>query len=64
VVITGLGVVAPNGVGLDAFTHAIKMDFWDTERSRFRAIAFFVSNLRKPEISEEAVFYGIRTKEL
>jgi hypothetical protein len=29
------------------------MDFWDTERSRFRAIAFFVSNLRKPEISEE-----------
>ena len=24
VVITGLGVVAPNGVGLDAFTHAIK----------------------------------------
>jgi hypothetical protein len=27
VVITGLGVVAPNGVGLDAFTHAIKMGF-------------------------------------
>jgi hypothetical protein len=26
VVITGLGV-APNGVGLDAFTHAIKMGF-------------------------------------
>jgi hypothetical protein len=52
VVITGLGVVAPNGVGLDAFTHAIKKwDFWDTERSRFRAIVFFVSNLRKPEIS-------------
>jgi hypothetical protein len=24
VVITGLGVVVPNGVGLDAFTHAIK----------------------------------------
>jgi 3-oxoacyl-(acyl-carrier-protein) synthase len=24
VVITGLGVVAPNGVGLDDFTHAIK----------------------------------------
>lgn len=24
VVITGLGIVAPNGVGLDAFTHAIK----------------------------------------
>jgi hypothetical protein len=27
------------------------MDFWDTERSRFRAIVFFVSNLS--EISEE-----------
>lgn len=25
VVVTGLGVVAPNGVGLDAFTHAVKM---------------------------------------
>ncbi len=24
VVITGLGVVAPNGVGLDAFTYAVK----------------------------------------
>jgi hypothetical protein len=44
----------------------LKWDFWDTERSRFRAIAFFVSNLRKPEISGIiiAVFYGIRTKEL
>jgi 3-oxoacyl-(acyl-carrier-protein) synthase len=24
VVVTGLGIVSPNGIGLDAFTHAIK----------------------------------------
>jgi hypothetical protein len=52
VVITGLGVVAPNGVVLTPLPTQLK-NFWDTERSRFRAIAFFVSNLRKPEISEE-----------
>jgi 3-oxoacyl-(acyl-carrier-protein) synthase len=42
VVITGLGVVAPNGVGLDAFTHAIKNGISGI-RKEFRAIAFFKS---------------------
>jgi 3-oxoacyl-[acyl-carrier-protein] synthase-1 len=54
VVITGLGVVAPNGVGLDAFTHAIKNGISgirkdpDLERLRFSCQ---ISG--KPEISEE-----------
>jgi hypothetical protein len=52
VVITGL-VVVQMGWVLTPLPTQLKWDFWDTERSRFRAIAFFVSNLRKPEISEE-----------
>jgi 3-oxoacyl-[acyl-carrier-protein] synthase-1 len=54
VVITGLGVVAPNGVGLDAFTYAIKNGISgirkdpDLERLRFSCQ---ISG--KPEISKE-----------
>ena len=54
VVITGLGVVAPNGVGLDSFTYAIKNGISgirkdpDLERLRFSCQ---ISG--KPEISKE-----------
>lgn len=54
VVITGLGVVAPNGVGLDAFTHAIKNGIsgikHDTELERLQ---FSCQIAGKPEISAE-----------
>jgi 3-oxoacyl-(acyl-carrier-protein) synthase len=54
VVITGLGVVAPNGVGLDAFTHAIKNGIsgikHDTELERLK---FSCQIAGKPEVSNE-----------
>lgn len=54
VVITGLGVVAPNGVGLDAFTHAIKNGIsgikHDTELERLQ---FSCQIAGKPKISTE-----------
>ncbi|WP_348812482.1 beta-ketoacyl-[acyl-carrier-protein] synthase family protein [Flavobacterium maritimum] len=54
VVITGLGVVAPNGVGLDAFTHAIKNGIsgikHDVELERLQ---FSCQIAGKPEISTE-----------
>jgi 3-oxoacyl-(acyl-carrier-protein) synthase len=54
VVITGLGVVAPNGVGLDAFTHAIKNGIsgikHDTELERLQ---FSCQISGKPVISHE-----------
>jgi 3-oxoacyl-(acyl-carrier-protein) synthase len=54
VVITGLGVVAPNGVGLDAFTHAIKNGIsgikYDPELKRLQ---FSCQIAGKPEISTE-----------
>jgi 3-oxoacyl-(acyl-carrier-protein) synthase len=54
VVITGLGIVAPNGVGLDAFTHAIKNGIsgikHDVELERLQ---FSCQISGKPEISTE-----------
>lgn len=54
VVITGLGVVAPNGVGLDAFTHAIKNGIsgirFDSELERLK---FSCQIAGKPEVSTE-----------
>jgi 3-oxoacyl-(acyl-carrier-protein) synthase len=54
VVITGLGVVAPNGVGLDAFTHAIKNGIsgikHDTELERLQ---FSCQISGKPKVSTE-----------
>jgi 3-oxoacyl-[acyl-carrier-protein] synthase-1 len=54
VVITGLGIVAPNGVGLDAFTEAIKKGIsgikYDAELERLQ---FSCQISGTPEISEE-----------
>lgn len=54
VVITGLGIVAPNGVGLDAFTNAIKKGVsgikFDPELERLQ---FSCQISGTPEISEE-----------
>jgi 3-oxoacyl-(acyl-carrier-protein) synthase len=54
VVVTGLGVVAPNGVGLDAFLYAIKNGIsgikHDTELERLQ---FSCQIAGKPEISKE-----------
>ena len=54
VVITGLGIVAPNGVGLDAFTNAIKNGIsgikFDAELERLK---FSCQISGTPEISEE-----------
>ena len=54
VVITGLGVVAPNGVGLDAFTYAIKNGIsgirFDSELERLK---FSCQIAGKPEVSTE-----------
>jgi 3-oxoacyl-(acyl-carrier-protein) synthase len=56
VVITGLGVVAPNGVGLKAFTHAIKNGIsgikHDTELERLQ---FSCQISGKPDISDELI---------
>ena len=54
VVITGLGIVSPNGVGLDAFTHAIKNGIsgikHDTELERLQ---FSCQISGKPVITDE-----------
>ena len=54
VVITGLGIVAPNGVGLDSFTNAIKNGIsgirFDAELARLQ---FSCQISGTPEISEE-----------
>jgi 3-oxoacyl-(acyl-carrier-protein) synthase len=54
VVITGLGIVAPNGVGLDEFTYAIKNGIsgirFDSELERLK---FSCQIAGKPEVSTE-----------
>jgi 3-oxoacyl-(acyl-carrier-protein) synthase len=54
VVITGLGIVAPNGVGLDSFTHAIKNGIsgikHDAELERLK---FSCQISGKPDVSQE-----------
>jgi 3-oxoacyl-(acyl-carrier-protein) synthase len=65
VVITGLGVVAPNGVGLDAFTHAIKNGIsgikHDPELERLK---FSCQIAGKPEISNELALHYFSELEL
>ena len=54
VVITGLGVVAPNGVGLDAFTHAIKNGISGIKHDlELEKLQFSCQIAGKPEISTE-----------
>ncbi|MEM8521284.1 beta-ketoacyl-[acyl-carrier-protein] synthase family protein [Flavobacterium sp. PL12] len=54
VVITGLGVVAPNGVGLDAFTDAIKNGLSGIKHdSELERLQFSCQISGKPEISTE-----------
>ena len=54
VVITGLGVVAPNGVGLDAFTNAIKNGISGIKHDpELERLQFSCQIAGKPEISTE-----------
>lgn len=54
VVITGLGVVSPNGVGLDAFTHAIKNGVSGIKKDpELERLQFSCQISGKPEISNE-----------
>jgi 3-oxoacyl-(acyl-carrier-protein) synthase len=54
VVITGMGVVAPNGVGLDAFTHAIKNGISGIRKDPdLERLQFSCQISGKPEISKE-----------
>jgi 3-oxoacyl-(acyl-carrier-protein) synthase len=54
VVITGLGIVAPNGVGLDAFTNAIKKGISGIKHdSELERLHFSCKISGKPEISTE-----------
>jgi 3-oxoacyl-(acyl-carrier-protein) synthase len=54
VVITGLGVVSPNGVGLDAFTHAIKNGISGIKHdAELERLQFSCQISGKPEISTE-----------
>jgi 3-oxoacyl-(acyl-carrier-protein) synthase len=54
VVITGLGIVAPNGVGLDAFTNAIKNGISGIKHdAELQRLQFSCQISGKPEISNE-----------
>jgi len=54
VVITGLGIVAPNGVGLEAFTHAIRNGISGIKHdAELERLQFSCQISGTPEISEE-----------
>lgn len=54
VVITGLGVAAPNGVGIPAFTHAIKNGLSGIRHdSQLQELQFSCQIAGKPEITDE-----------
>ena len=54
VVITGLGIVAPNGIGLDAFTHSIKNGTSGIKHdAELERLQFSCQISGKPEISTE-----------
>ncbi|MFV5696442.1 beta-ketoacyl-[acyl-carrier-protein] synthase family protein [Flavobacterium sp. LB3P122] len=65
VVITGLGVVAPNGVGLDAFTHAIKNGISGIKHDpELERLQFSCQIAGKPEISTELALHYFLELEL
>jgi 3-oxoacyl-(acyl-carrier-protein) synthase len=54
VVITGLGIVAPNGVGLEAFTHAVKNGISGIKfDSQLEGLKFSCQIAGKPEVPTE-----------
>ncbi|MBP6181711.1 beta-ketoacyl-[acyl-carrier-protein] synthase family protein [Flavobacterium sp.] len=65
VVITGLGVVAPNGIGLDAFTYAIKNGISGIKHdSELERLQFSCRIAGKPEISTELALHYFSELEL
>lgn len=65
VVITGLGIVAPNGVGLDAFTHAIKNGISGIKHdAELERLQFSCQISGKPEISTELLLHYFTELEL
>lgn len=65
VVITGLGVVAPNGVGLDAFTHAIKNGVSGIKHdAELERLQFSCQIAGKPEVSTEFALHYLSELEL
>ncbi|WP_158729716.1 MULTISPECIES: beta-ketoacyl synthase [unclassified Flavobacterium] len=65
VVITGLGVVAPNGVGLDAFTHAIKNGISGIKHDQeLERLQFSCQIAGKPEVSTELALRYLSELEL
>lgn len=65
VVITGLGVVAPNGAGLDAFTFAIKNGISGIKHlEELESLKFSCQIAGKPELSEELISHYFTDLEL
>jgi 3-oxoacyl-(acyl-carrier-protein) synthase len=65
VVITGLGIVAPNGVGLDAFTHAIKNGISGIKHdAELERLQFSCQISGKPEVSTELMLHYFTELEL
>jgi 3-oxoacyl-(acyl-carrier-protein) synthase len=65
VVITGLGIVAPNGVGLDAFTNAIKNGISGIKKdAELERLQFSCQISAKPEVSTELALHYFTELEL
>jgi 3-oxoacyl-(acyl-carrier-protein) synthase len=65
VVITGLGIVAPNGVGLDAFTHSIKNGISGIKHdAELERLQFSCQISGTPEISTELALHYFTELEL
>lgn len=65
VVITGLGVVAPNGVGLKAFTHAIKNGISGIQHDvELERLQFSCQISGKPALSDELISQYLNELEL